>query len=234
MTFFNLCENDLTEDELLITLKSMQNNKTPVNDGLTKEFYEAFWNEIKHVFLKSLKQAKEKGQLSISQRQAVIKLIEKKDRDKRYIKNWRPISLLNADTKFISKAPAAKLKSVLPTVISSNQTAYVNKQCISESGRLTSDIIEVCEKQNIGGYLVTMDIEKAFDSLDHDFLVHVLNKFGFGSNFISWIKLLLNSQQSCVINGGNTTPYFNFEKGARQGDPVSAYLYILTLEVLFV
>ena len=56
----------------------MQNNKAPGNDGLTKEFYETFWNEIKYVFLKSLKQAKEKGQLSISQRQAVIKLIEKK------------------------------------------------------------------------------------------------------------------------------------------------------------
>ena len=79
-----------------------------------------------------------------------------------------------------------------------------------------------------------MDIEKDFDSLDHDLLVIVLNKFGFGSNFISWIKLLLNSQQSCVINGGNTTPYFNLEKGARQGDPVSAYLFILALEVLFV
>ena len=99
--YFNLFENDLTEDELLISLKSMQNNKTPGNDGLTKEFYEAFWNEIKHVFLKSLKQAKEKGQLSISQSQAVIKLIEKKDRDKRYIKNWRPISLLNVDTNII-------------------------------------------------------------------------------------------------------------------------------------
>ena len=46
--FFNLCENDLTEDELLISLKSMQNNKTPGNDGLTKEFYENFWNEIKY------------------------------------------------------------------------------------------------------------------------------------------------------------------------------------------
>ena len=56
----------------------MQNIKAPGNDGLTKEFYETFWNEIKYVFLKSLKQAKEKGQLSISQRQAVIKLIEKK------------------------------------------------------------------------------------------------------------------------------------------------------------
>ena len=79
-----------------------------------------------------------------------------------------------------------------------------------------------------------MDIEKVFDSLDHDFLVTVLNNFGFGSNFISWIKLLLNSQQSCVINGGNTTPYFNLEKGNCQGDPVSAYLFILALEVRFV
>ena len=81
----------------------MQNNKTPGNDGLTKELYETLQNEIKYVFLKSLKQANEKGQLSISQRQAVIKLIEKgrnkKDKDKKYIENWRPISLLEADTK---------------------------------------------------------------------------------------------------------------------------------------
>ena len=76
---------------------------------------------------------------------------------------------------------------------------------------------------NNGGCLVTTDIEKAFDSSDHDFLATVLlNKFGFGSNFRSWIKLLLNSQQSCVIDGGNTTPYFNLERDARQGDTVSA------------
>ena len=69
--------------------------------------------------------------------------------------------------------------------------------------------------------------------LDHDFLVTVSsNKFGFGSNFRSWIELLLNSQQSCVIDGSNTTPYFNLEKGAYQGDPVSTYLFILALEVL--
>ena len=53
--FLSLCENDLTKDKLLISLKSMQNNKTQGNDGLTKEFYETFWNEIKYVFLKSLK-----------------------------------------------------------------------------------------------------------------------------------------------------------------------------------
>ena len=99
-----------------------------------------------------------------------------------------------------------------------------------DCGRLMTNIIEVYEKQNIGGYLVIMDIEKAFDSLDHDFLVTVLNKFGFASNFISWIKLPLNSQQSCVVNGGNTIPHFNLDKGARQGDPVSAYRFILALE----
>ena len=62
--FLNLRENDLTEDELLISLKSMQNNKTPGNDGLTEEFYETFWNEIKHVFLDSLKQTKEKRSIT--------------------------------------------------------------------------------------------------------------------------------------------------------------------------
>ena len=79
-----------------------------------------------------------------------------------------------------------------------------------------------------------MDLEKAFDSLDHDFLICVLKKIGFGDNFITWIKILLNDQQSCVLNGGLTTQYFKLERGARQGDPISAYLFIIVLEVLFI
>ena len=78
-----------------------------------------------------------------------------------------------------------------------------------------------------------MDIEKAFDSLDHDFLLFAFKKFGFGENFIHWIQVLLNKQQSRVINGGFTTRYFNLNKGVRQGDLISAYLFILALEVLF-
>ena len=116
------------------------------------------------------------GNLSISQRQAVIKLIEKKDRDKRFVKKWRP--------KTLSKSLAEKLKNVLPELISSNQIAYVKNRCISESGRLISDVIEMCDILDIPGYLVTMDIEKPFDSLDHDFLLFALKQFGFGENFI--------------------------------------------------
>ena len=82
-------------------------------------------------------------ELSVSQKQAVIKLIEKKDRDKRYIKDRRPISLLNVDVKILPKALAERLKEALPDLISPSQLAYVKGRCISEGGRLISDIIEV-------------------------------------------------------------------------------------------
>ena len=97
------------------------------------------------------------------QRQAVIKLIEKKDKDKRFIKNWRPISLLNVDYKIISKALTSRLKKVLPDLISLQQTAYVGNRFIGESSRLIADIIEITDVLNKEGILVTMDIEKAFD-----------------------------------------------------------------------
>ena len=150
---------------------------------MTKEFYETFWDDLKEIFVNSVREAKEIGHLSTSQRQAIIKLIEKKDRDKRFIKNWRPISLLNVDSKIISKALSEKLKEVLPDLISSQQTAYVKNRHIGESGRLISDIIEITEIRKIEGFLVTMDIEKAFDLLDHNFLISFLGKYGFGQHF---------------------------------------------------
>ena len=84
----------------------MQSNKTPGNDGLNKEFYLAFF-DILCPNLKCLNYAFEVGELSTSQIQAVITLIEKKGKDKRYIKNWIPISLLNVDAKILSKILAS-------------------------------------------------------------------------------------------------------------------------------
>ena len=85
----------------------------------------------------------------------------------------------------------------------------------------------------IKSYLVAMDIEKAFDSLNHSSLISVLKKIVFGENFIDWIKILLWKQESWVLNDGFTIKYFNLEKVARQGDPISAYLFILGLESIF-
>ena len=96
---------------------------------------------------------REKKKLSTSQRQAVIKLIEKKGRDKRFIKNWRPISILNVDYKIIAKTLATRLKETVPKLISFQQTAYVKNRFIDEGGRLISDILEISESLNLKGLL---------------------------------------------------------------------------------
>lgn len=224
-----LCDKLLTMEELTESLESMQSGKTPGNDGLTVEFYKMFWEYLKKPLMECVLYSKLHGSLSTSQRQAIIKLLEKKDKDKRFIENWRPISLLNVDTKILSKALANRLKQVLPDIISHDQTAYVKGRFIGESTRLISDILEVTDALNIGGYILTADIEKAFDSMDHHFLLAALQKFGFGSVFIDWIKMLLNKNESCVINGGVTSQYFSLERGARQGDPIAAYLFIIAI-----
>ena len=111
---------------------------------------------------------------------------------------------MNVDYKIVSKAPAATLKDILPKTISSEQSAYVKNRFIVENGRLISDIIEVADLFNIEGYIVTMDIEKAFDSLEHTFLIQVFKKYGFGKTFIRWVETITNKQESCVINGRYT------------------------------
>ena len=77
-----------------------------------------------------------------------------------------------------------------------------------------------------------MDIEKAFDSLDHTFIISALKKFGLGNNFVSLIETLILKQESCVISGGNTTQYCPLERGVRQGDLISVLIFVLALEVL--
>ena len=89
----------------------MENNKSPGNDGLTKEFYCLFWNEIISIFVNLLKESKCLKALSTSQRQAII---EKLNKDKQFISNWRPISLVNV---VISKTLGATFKKVLPVLI---------------------------------------------------------------------------------------------------------------------
>ena len=187
----------------------------------------------KRFFHKLFETSEKRRQPKYITKTSCYKTFRKKGRDKRHINNLRPISLLNIDTKIIFKAFAPKLNPILLTIIYSNQTAYVENRCISKSGRLIFDIIEICGNENIPDYLVTMDLEKACDSLDHNFFYALWKIFGFGDSFINWIKILLNDQQFCVVNRGFATQYFTLKRGTSQGDPISAYQFINALEVLF-
>ena len=98
---------------------------------------------------------------------------------------------------------------------------------------MIAHIIEITDVLIKEGFLVTMDIKKAFDSLDHTFVISVLKKFGFGNNFVIWIEILMSKQESCVINGGNTTRYIHLERRTCQSDLISVYIFNIELEVLY-
>ena len=106
----------------------------------------------------------EHGKLSNSQRQAIIELIEKKEKDKRYISNWRPISLINIDAKIGSKALAKRMEKVLPTIVHFNQCAHVKDRSTFDALRTIEDIMTYSKMKNLQGLMVAIDFEKAFDS----------------------------------------------------------------------
>ena len=89
-------EGEITEEELLKALKKIRKDKLPENGGITKEFYVPFWDDLKTLLLLSANKAFKVGELSTSQKVALIKLFEKKDNDKQLIKNWRPIFYLKS------------------------------------------------------------------------------------------------------------------------------------------
>ena len=102
-------DTKITITEYFEALKSFEKNKTPGNDGLTVEFYPAFWDLVGECLVDALTFAQEQGQRSTSQKQAMITLLEKKDKDRGFIKNWRPVSLINVDVKIASKAITRRL-----------------------------------------------------------------------------------------------------------------------------
>ena len=120
-----------------------------------------------------------------------------------------PISLINVDIKVASKALANRLlKSVIHNLISVDQTAYVNGRFTGESIRVINDLIKHIDREDEEGILFSTDIEKAFDLVDHNFLFETLKRYGFGTEFVNFIKTLLFYAQSCVINYGYTRDYF--------------------------
>ena len=156
-----------------------------------------------------LNEAYEYGELSTSQKMAIIKLIEKKDKDKMYIANWRPISLINVDVKIASKALAKRLESILPFIIHRNQNAYVKGRSIFDSTRIIDDIMFYTKENDLSGLLVAIDFEKAFDSLDWTFLNKALMAFNFEESFINWVNTFYRNIQSYVTNNGFSSVHFD-------------------------
>ena len=124
------------------------------------------------------------------------------------------------------------MKRLLPNLIHENQSGYIPGRRINENIRSVLDILDYTKDKNLQGLLVFSVFEKAFDSLEWDFLIKRLKLFNFGPDFIRWVNIFYSNIQSCTIKNGLCSHYFNIERGVRQDDPLSPYLFVTAVEIL--
>ena len=184
---------------------------------------------MKEFYLNSIKASFQTGLLTELQQLSIITLLQKPGKDICLHSNWRPISLLNVDHKIAAKVIANRIRPVLQSIINSSQTGFIIRRYIGENIRLIFELLDTTDENNIPGLLFFSDFEKAFDSVNHEFMYKCLD---FGNELINWVKLFYNDAKSCVSNNGNLSDFFKVQRGVRQGCPLSPYLFIICIELL--
>ena len=226
-------DRPITRNDLTMALfKNMSPSKAPGNDGLTVKFMRKFWLQLSPLLMDSLKESWEHGELSNSQKESVIRLIAKKDKDQSKISGHRPISLINVDAKIYSKCLSERLRKLTNEVVDHDQLAYMEGRSVHDGHMLINRMLELGRSNKVKGLMATVDFRGAFDSIRHQFIWDTLEKMNVGPNLINHLKTLYKNTKSAILNYGTQTAWFPLERSTRQGDPVAGHLFIIVMQVL--
>lgn len=152
-----------------------------------------------------------------------------------HVTEFRPIALCNVVFKCISKILANRIKSSLEDIVDQTQNAFIPGRRISDNILLTQELFKNYHRQ-VGKprCAVKVDIKKAYDSVNWNFLLEVLHRFGFPNQMVQWIRECISTPCYSIILNGQNHGFFKAKKGLRQGDPISPYLFTLVMQVLSV
>ena len=221
----------IKEEEVDLVIRNLNLNKSPGLDGITAEFYQEFRPQLVPILTELYNNSLLQGYLPKNFKQSIITLIFKNKGSPDEIKNWRPISLLNLDYKILTKTLTLRLKNTIANIINEFQSCGPNRSIINNALNLKSIIKYI--RQNDQNYaIISLDQEKAFDRIEHNFLKIVLQKYDFPPNFIKWFEILYTDIESKILVNGTFTSTFKIMRSVRQGCPLSMFLYALGLEPL--
>ena len=225
-------DQQITMKELEEAIKTMNNNKTPGEDGIPADFYKVFWTKIKNIFYDMMIESYDKAYLGDSLRKGILNLIPKASKDSRYIKNLRPITLLNTDYKIIEKAIANKMLPSLDDIIHKDQRGFMKDRRISVNIRKMLDIIHQAEIHDIEAVVLSLDFVKCFDKCSFQILHGSLDFFRFGSIVQEWTKILYKDFTVKIQNNGNFSENISILKGVHQGGCCSSVYFLVIAEIL--
>ncbi len=218
-------------DELRSTLGTCEDS-APGPDGIPYSVYKKTWNTSGKLILDAWNYSLQTGEVSMSQKQSIITLLDKKGKDNSIITNLRPISLSNCDIKLCTKTIALRTNKVLYKLLSITQTGYVPNRQVTNNNRLIEEIIDMSAESDEELYLITLDAQKAFDSVDHHYLLSILKKYNFPDSYIHCVKTIYTNLEASVLVNGYTTNRFKIQQSVKQGDALSCSLFVLAIEPL--
>ena len=225
-------DHQISQNEIEDAIKSMNNGKTPGEDGIPIEIYKLFWRKIKKTFMEMILEIFETGTLHKTAREGILNLIPKPNKDARYIKNLRPITLLNVDYKIIEKAIALKMEPALKHIIHKDQRGFMKDRRISVNIRKMLDIIHYAKTEDIEAVILSLDFVKCFDKCSFSILHGSLEYFGFGEMVKLWTQILYKDFTVKIQNNGHFYNQIPIKKGIHQGGCCSSLYFLVIAEIL--